>query len=372
MLRCSSHVPHSRLSAQTGAEPARPSPLASSLASYPYSSHTRSQFVIIALCNRSSRAVGRVLSRRVLPGDPLAKARTMHKFEAQVWSLVVHVSMSALEHYILFIEDGRPKEWWSHYPALWTPHPHMGGQTNSPSIHLLYLLQMALWLATSVQHRFVEERHKDYFLMYAHHLVSIALVGASYYYNFVRVGVVVLYLHDVSDIPTDLVKLFNYCKLDGVRGLFLTEIMFITNLIAWTYYRLNLLASYVLYHAVIIGAREIGTQPYGPHEQECFGRRNAFGLPPLPPAARGHPPAWAAADGSFDLSALSTSVRALPTHPCIALYWPMVLLLCALQAMHVMWYMMFWRILYKLLTADSAHEVGAEEYEGDSDDDKDD
>ena len=50
----------------------------------------------------------------------------------------------------------------------------------------------------------------------------------------------------------------------------------------------------------------------------------------------------------------------------------MVLLLCALQAMHVMWYMMFWRILYKLLTADSAHEVGAEEYEGDSDDDKDD
>ena len=121
-------------------------------------------FGLIGLSNRTSRAVGRALSRRVLRGDPLAKARTMHKFEAQSWSLVVHASMAALEHHILFVEDG-VAPWWAHYPALWTPHPHMGGQTNTPSIHLLYLLQMALWLATSVQHRFVEERHKDYFLM---------------------------------------------------------------------------------------------------------------------------------------------------------------------------------------------------------------
>ena len=45
------------------------------------------------------------------PGDPLAKARTMHKFEAQMWQLAIHLTVSALEYYILFVESGG-KEWW--------------------------------------------------------------------------------------------------------------------------------------------------------------------------------------------------------------------------------------------------------------------
>ena len=43
---------------------------------------------------------------------------------------------------------------------------------------------------------------------------TIALVGCSYYYNYIRIGVLVLYLHDVSDIFADLLKLFNYCELE--------------------------------------------------------------------------------------------------------------------------------------------------------------
>ena len=38
--------------------------------------------------------------------------------------------------------------------------------------------------------------------------------------------------------------------------------------------------------------------------------------------------------------------------------------------MHLIWYGMFWRILYRLLT-DNAHDVGRDEYEGGSDDDDD-
>jgi len=131
------------------------------------------------------------------------------------------------------------------------------------------MVQMSIWVVTCFQHRFIEERHKDYFLMYTHHLVTIALVACSYFNSYLRIGVLVLcamergarillrpapffswtsahrrenfffhrYMHDVSDIPVDLLKIFNYCQLEGPRGLFLLEGVFITNLCTWAYYR---------------------------------------------------------------------------------------------------------------------------------------
>ena len=53
---------------------------------------------------------------------------------------------------------------------------------------------------------------------YVHHVVTIALVWGSYSYNYVRIGTVVLYLHDLSDIMVDLLKLTNYMKLEGPKG----------------------------------------------------------------------------------------------------------------------------------------------------------
>ena len=35
----------------------------------------------------------------------------------------------------------------------------------------------AVWMYTCLKHRFVDERRKDYFVMYLHHIVTIALVG---------------------------------------------------------------------------------------------------------------------------------------------------------------------------------------------------
>ena len=54
--------------------------------------------------------------------------------------------------------------------------------------------------------------------------MTIALVWGSYSYNYVRIGTVVLYLHDLSDIMVDLLKLTNYMKLEGPKGGFLVEI----------------------------------------------------------------------------------------------------------------------------------------------------
>lgn len=74
----------------------------------------------------------------------------------------------------------------------------------------LYLLQLAVWICTCFSHHFLEERRKDYFIMYIHHIVTICLVGGSYNVGYYRVGIIILYAHDMSDIFIDLMKMFNY------------------------------------------------------------------------------------------------------------------------------------------------------------------
>jgi hypothetical protein len=40
--------------------------------------------------------------------------------------------------------------------------------------------------------------------------------------------------------------------------------------------------------------------------------------------------------------------------------------------MHVIWYAMLWRLLFCMAAGEAGHDAGADEYEGDSDDDKED
>lgn len=87
-------------------------------------------------------------------------------------------------------------------------------------------------------HRFFDERRRDYFVLYGHHLVTIALVLASWYGGSMRVGLIVLYVHDVSDIFVDLLKMVNYTKLEGKRGMFASEMAYAACIAAWLYYRM--------------------------------------------------------------------------------------------------------------------------------------
>ena len=175
----------------------------------------------------------------------------------------------------------------------------------------------------------------------------------------------------------DLVKICNYCCLEGPRGLYLTEISFITLLVSWAYYRLYLLPTKVIYSGVLIGAREAAGGPDSlcmqsydrAHKEGDWwdelkwgrGTRGAVW------ASRGFPAEWTRGDGSFDVWA---SIQQMPTHHCLGLYWPMAALLLALQCMQIIWYALFLRILYRIVASpdESIHQTGRDVYEGDSDD----
>jgi len=323
----------------------------------------------IVMIKRCGRAVARGRLEGLYPREPNRRDNYGVKFGDQSWQLVVHVLLSALAYFILRFEDGGVA-WLDDHTSLWLPEAMKGvaaiyAAPSRPSVQLLYLLQAAAWIVTAFSHVFLEERHKDYLMMLVHHVVTIALILLSYHFNFVRLGVVIMFLHDSSDIVIDLLKMCNYLNLEGLAGCFAVEACFITNFVTWAYTRLYVFPVHVIYKAVMTASREIATAPGAPG-MEAFtstashhGRHDAH--------TRGHAPGFLmprdVGQGKFHLL---ENIRALPTHETIPMWWTATGFLIALLVMNLVWYLMFWNILYKMVTAsDSCNEVSEAVYEGD-------
>jgi acyl-CoA-dependent ceramide synthase len=80
--------------------------------------------------------------------------------------------------------------------SLWRDYPRL---VLGMSLKLYYLSQTAFW----VQQIFVinvEERRKDHWQMFTHHIVTIFLLAFSYGYRQMRAGNAILVLMDVVDL----------------------------------------------------------------------------------------------------------------------------------------------------------------------------
>jgi hypothetical protein len=139
--------------------------------------------------------------------------------------------------------------YWYDVEQVWIPAPKF--QTHSALLKYFYVTQLSVWIVTCLSHVFFEEAHKDYLVMFVHHLVTIFLVSTSYASNTLRIGLLIVLLHDASDISVDLLKMCNYCKLDGAKNLFLVEITFTLMMITWAYFRLYFFP-FVIMRTVIV------------------------------------------------------------------------------------------------------------------------
>jgi hypothetical protein len=82
----------------------------------------------------------------------------------------------------------------------------------------------------------IESKNTDYLSLTLHHLITLCLVSFSWYYNFIRIGVYVMALHDISDVFLEIAKCFNYLKNPKYsKG---ADIFFV--LFAFTFYYLRL------------------------------------------------------------------------------------------------------------------------------------
>jgi ceramide synthetase len=83
------------------------------------------------------------------------------------------------------------------------------------NIWLLYLVQIGCYMFGAFTLVFCEERRKDYTVMMVHHGVTLSLLIISYTLRCHKLGMLVMMLHDVTDIFLDLGKMFQYMKVNN-------------------------------------------------------------------------------------------------------------------------------------------------------------
>jgi len=107
--------------------------------------------------------------------------------------------------------------------------------TVSSSVKQVYQLQICIWLCEGVISATTEEpdQRKDHLVLFAHHIITIALLVCSDFLQLNATGLLILFYHDSTDIFIDLLKIMNYLGYDV-----LVYLVYAINFAFWVYTRL--------------------------------------------------------------------------------------------------------------------------------------
>jgi len=158
--------------------------------------------------------------RTTTPRESRKMHRKVLRFAEQGWSVIYYTLTWC---YGLYIHVNLPTKL-SDPTDLWRDYPHI---PLAGPVKFYYLIQAAFYLH-QVLILNAEARRKDHFQMMTHHVITIALIGASYYTNFTRVGCLVLVLMDWCDIWLPLAKMLRYIDLSTM-----CDIAFVWFLVSW-------------------------------------------------------------------------------------------------------------------------------------------
>ncbi|KAK9450846.1 TLC domain-containing protein [Limtongia smithiae] len=252
------------------------------------------------------------------------------RFAEQAWLCTYDSFFASLGIYIMYHSP-----YWSNTDELWAGWPH---RELTALFKWYYLVQLAFWLQQLYTIN-IEKRRKDHYQMLTHHIVTSALLIASYNHCFTRAGNAILCLMDVVDIGLAAAKLLKYLGFQR-----LCDVMFGIFLISWIYCR------HVLYNKIVLSAM------FDAHrliEYKCF-------FSPLTDVISVGAPALQTnkTDSSLDASG----------EQCFSelVQYAFVALLLALQVMAIIWLYMIVRVAIKVVTG-----VGADDTRSDDEDDED-
>lgn len=131
----------------------------------------------------------------------IVKRKAKTRFAEQAWILIYPGVFWSIGMYIMYNSD-----YWLNLRGLWKDWPirEMDGLAK-----WYYLVQFAFWLQQIAVVN-IEERRKDHWQMFTHHIITCALIFTSYGYHQTRVGNLILCLMDIVDLFLPLAKILKY------------------------------------------------------------------------------------------------------------------------------------------------------------------
>jgi ceramide synthetase len=161
-----------------------------------------------------------------LPHTPFKKSKKMlAKWRDQTWQIFAHMGFAAWAWHLISQTDLWENPW-----NCWKPC-NADERVISSSFEAFYLAQLGKAMFTAFSCAFLEEHRKDHIEMMLHHVVTAALIYGSMLNGYMQIGLLVVFVHDLSDVPLDFMLMANMLELEGPKCLFFVELSFVANAI---------------------------------------------------------------------------------------------------------------------------------------------
>ncbi|XP_074613865.1 ceramide synthase 1-like [Acropora palmata] len=135
------------------------------------------------------------------------------------------------------------------------------GMPVAQDIYVVYVVQAGFYLHSIYATVFMDQWRRDFILMILHHILTFALLTFSFAIRYHRIGLLVLFLHDVCDVFLELAKLFVAFKTRGGKYCIVSDVLaginFCIFTLSWFYCRLYLYPIKVLYSCGSVEARDV-------------------------------------------------------------------------------------------------------------------
>lgn len=177
-------------------------------------------------CNWTVRKVERWFRRRRNQERP----SVLKKFREACWRFVFYLSAFIGGFAVLY-----DKPWFTDTLEIFNGFPK---QTLLDSQYWYYIIEMSFYCSLLFSVAF-DVKRKDFKEQIIHHLATLNLLAFSWCCNYIRVGTLVMLIHDASDVLLESAKMFNYAGFTTIcNSLFVlfTIVFIITRLVIFPFW----------------------------------------------------------------------------------------------------------------------------------------
>eukprot|EP01084_Bolivina_argentea_P204528 349291_1 len=137
------------------------------------------------------------------------------KFQEYLFPIITKIIVLSFGIYSVY-----DKQWIYDRSQFYDGWPNHQNLEYIPDIKLLYLFHTGFYMYRIISSLLIDRKLKDFIAQVIHHWVSLILIILSYYCGLIRIGVVILLLHDPADIVLQSAKFFKLIQMEALCNFF--------------------------------------------------------------------------------------------------------------------------------------------------------